>query len=351
MANPDTLAACAPADLARFDMIIDARSPAEFAEDHVPGALNLPVLDNEERARVGTIYVQESPFLARKLGAALVARNVAKHLETVLKDQPASFRPLVYCWRGGQRSGAMATILAQVGWRTTLLQGGYKTYRRGVQERLYGPPLPLKLVLLDGGTGSGKTELLRLLADMGAQTLDLEGLAGHRGSVFGGLANAQPSQKLFESRLIEALDGLDPARTVVVEAESSKIGDRMVPPALWDVMAAAPRIELIAPREARARYLVRAYADLTHDTAALKAGLARLPVHVSREEVGALLALAEAGQHEALAAGLMQVHYDPAYARSRKRDQRPWLGQVLASDLEPPDLLKAAAAISALLPD
>jgi tRNA 2-selenouridine synthase len=351
MANPDTLASCAPADLARFDMIIDARSPAEFAEDHVPGAVNLPVLDNEERARVGTIYVQESPFLARKLGAALVARNVAKHLETVLKAQPASFRPLVYCWRGGQRSGAMATILAQVGWRTTLLQGGYKTYRRRVQERLYGPALPLKLVLLDGGTGSGKTEMLRLLAEMGVQTLDLEGLAAHRGSVFGGLAEAQPSQKLFESRLIEALERLDPARTVVVEAESSKIGDRMVPPALWDLMAAAPRIELIAPREARARYLVRAYADLAQDTAALKAGLARLPVHVSREEVSALAALAEAGAYEALAAGLMQVHYDPAYARSRKRDQRPWLGQVLASDLEPPDLLKAAAAVRALISD
>lgn len=213
------------ASLAKFDAIIDVRSPGEFAEDHVPGAENLPVLDDAERAQVGTIYVQESRFLARRIGAAHVARNIARHLETALADRPASFRPLIYCWRGGQRSNAMATILSQVGWPVSLLVGGYKTYRRVVQARLYDGEAALRFVLLDGHTGSAKTEILGRLAARGAKVLDLEGLAEHRGSLFGALAGrSQPSQKLFESRLIQALDRLDPGLPIIVEAESSKIG-------------------------------------------------------------------------------------------------------------------------------
>lgn len=237
------------AALSRFDMIIDVRSPGEFAEDHLPGAVNLPVLSDAERAQVGTVYVQQSRFTARRLGAAHVARNVAHHLETALADRPGGFRPLVYCWRGGMRSNAMATILSQVGWRTTVLSGGYRTYRRLVVARLYDGELPLDFVLLDGQTGAGKTEILGRLAGLGLQTLDLESLAAHRGSLFGALAGrAQPSQKLFESRLLAALDGFEPGRLVVAEAESSKIGDRMVPPALWSRLALAPRIELAAAR-------------------------------------------------------------------------------------------------------
>src|SRR5580698_614829 len=174
MAAIEVIATAEPAALAPFDAIIDVRSPSEFAEDHVPGAISLPVLDDAERAIVGTIYVQESRFKARRVGAALVARNVAHHLETALADQPGSFRPLIYCWRGGQRSGAMATILASVGWRTAVLAGGYKTYRRYVQSRLYEEEPALRLVLLAGRTGSGKTQLLTVLAARGVQTLDLE---------------------------------------------------------------------------------------------------------------------------------------------------------------------------------
>lgn len=254
------------AALSRFDMIIDVRSPGEFAEDHLPGAVNLPVLSDAERAQVGTVYVQQSRFTARRLGAAHVARNVAHHLETALADRPGGFRPLVYCWRGGMRSNAMATILSQVGWRTTVLSGGYRTYRRLVVARLYDGELPLDFVLLDGQTGAGKTEILGRLAGLGLQTLDLESLAAHRGSLFGALAGrAQPSQKLFESRLLAALDGFEPGRLVVAEAESSKIGDRMVPPALWSRLALAPRIELAAARPDRARYLVATYGDLIAD--------------------------------------------------------------------------------------
>jgi tRNA 2-selenouridine synthase len=339
-----------PAMLASFDAVIDVRSPGEFAEDHIPGAINLPVLDNDERAEVGTIYVQDSRFRARRIGAALIARNVARHLDTALADKPATFRPLIYCWRGGMRSGAMATILSQIGWRTAVLVGGYKTYRRRVTAKLYDEELPLSCVLLGGSTGSGKTELLARLAQRGVQTLDLEALAEHRGSVFGGFAQRpQPSQKLFESRLLAALDAFDPARPIIVEAESSKVGDRMIPPSLWKIMAAAPRIEVTAPLQERARYLVRAYADMIADRETLAAALAKLPVQISKKTRDAWRELASQGAFEALAVELLEQHYDPAYGRATKREQQPVLRSISLKGLAPEDLDAAAHEAANLL--
>jgi tRNA 2-selenouridine synthase len=334
--------------LAGFDMLIDVRSPAEFAEDHVPGAVNLPVLSNEERAEVGTIYVQESRFRARRIGAARIARNVAHHLETALADKPGSFRPLVYCWRGGQRSNAFATIVSQIGWRTTVLAGGYRTYRRHVTARLYEAILPHRFLLLDGPTGTGKTELLGLLSGRGAQVLDLEGLAEHRGSLFGGLGRPQPSQKLFESRLLAALDALDPGRIVVAEAESSKIGDRMVPPALWQAMAQAPRVELSAAPEARARYLVHAYREVAEDRAALEEAFRRLPTHPGRKRLEDWRKLADAGEFEALALALIELHYDPAYRRSGKKEMRGRLAELPLARIDAAELARAAEEIQRL---
>lgn len=336
-----------PAALTRFDMVIDVRSPGEFAEDHLPGAVNLPVLSDMERAQVGTVYVQQSRFTARRLGAAHVARNVAHHLETALADRPGGFRPLVYCWRGGMRSNAMATILSQVGWRTSVLAGGYRTYRRQVVARLYDGELPHRFILLDGQTGSAKTEMLGRLGVRGIQTLDLEGLAAHRGSLFGALAGRdQPSQKLFESRLLGALDALDPAHPVVAEAESSKIGDRMVPPALWTRLAEAPRIELRAERPERARYLVAAYSDLIADRAALEAAFARLPVHPSRERLSGWRAMIDAGAFAELADAIMALHYDPAYDRSRRKQDRPLLGALTLNPSDPASQDAAADQIA-----
>lgn len=330
------------AALARFDLVIDVRSPGEFAEDHVPGAVNLPVLSDAERAEIGTAYVQDSRFRARRRGAAYVARNVAAHLEGALADRDGSFAPLVYCWRGGMRSNAMATIFDQVGWRTTVLTGGYQTYRRHVTHRLYKEILPQSFVLLDGRTGSAKTEMLGLLEGQGLQTLDLEGLALHRGSLFGALAGQpQPSQKSFESQLLAKIDSLDPSRPVVAEAESSKVGDRMIPPALWNRMIHAPRIELRAERPDRARYLVTAYADLVSDPVALQSAMDRMPVITSAERRAAWQAMIQAGAFADLAEAIMALHYDPAYDRSQRKLERPLLDAV---NLVPDDPASLASA-------
>ena len=330
-----------------FGDVIDVRSPAEFAEDHVPGAISLPVLDNEERARVGTIYVQESRFLARRIGAALVARNIARHLETALADRPGGWAPLVYCWRGGQRSNAMATVLEQVGWRVSLLDGGYKTYRRRVNAALYEAEPDFRVVLLDGGTGTAKTEILGRLQARGVQTLDLEDLAAHRGSLLGARRDRpQPAQKGFESALLARLDRLDRARPVVVEAESSKVGEINLPPVLWRAMQAAPRIEIAAPVAARARYLTTAYADIIADPAALEDILARLPVHLGKDRREGWRELARAGAFTDLAASLVERHYDPAYERSRRGETRPAVDHIALGDLEPTALDAAAGRIA-----
>ncbi len=339
----------APA-LKRFDAIIDVRSPAEFALDHAPGAENLPVLSDVERAEVGAIYVQQSRLLARRIGAAHVARNIAGHLETALADRPPGFRPLIYCWRGGQRSHAMATVLSQVGWPVTVLQGGYRTYRAYVRARLYEAEPASKLVLLDGDTGTAKTDILRLLAARGVQTIDLEGLAAHRGSVFGALPDTpQPSQKMFESRLLAAIEALDPARPAVVEAESSKIGARMIPPVLWRAMSAAPRVELRAPREERVAYLVEAYRDIVERPEVIAGVLDRLPQRPGRKRTAEWLSLAEQGRFAELAEVLIELHYDPAYARSSRKDARSRLGAVEAPRLDAPGREAAADAVAALI--
>jgi tRNA 2-selenouridine synthase len=306
-----------------FDQLIDVRSPAEYAEDRVPGAINLPSLSNDERARVGHIYVQESRFLARRIGAALVARNVATHLETALADKPADYRPLVYCWRGGQRSGSVALILGQIGWQVGVLEGGWKSWRRLVQTALYEAPVPSPLVVLDGNTGTAKTAILKRVAALGGQVIDLEGLARHRGSLFGLLpGDAQPAQKGFESALALALARLDPARPVLIEAESNRIGALRLPPSLWRAMQDAPRIEIVAPLEARARYLAQAYADLTVDTQALRARIEALAPYQSRDSLTRWHGLADARAFRALAAELMAQHYDPRYARTKLRLHR-----------------------------
>jgi tRNA 2-selenouridine synthase len=331
-----------------FDEIIDVRAPAEYAEDHVPGAISLPVLNDAQRAEVGTIYKRQSPFLARKLGAALVARNAADHLEGALRDRPGGWRPLVYCWRGGQRSGSFASILAQIGWRVETLAGGYKAWRRLVSDMLYEHPVPARVIVLDGNTGSAKTEVLNLLPLHGVQVIDLEGLANHRGSLFGALGR-QPTQKAFEGMLAMALARLDPNKPVVVEAESIKIGNLFLPPKFWAALSAAPRFAIEAPLAARASYLVGAYADIIADPARLNhiIGLLR-PLHPATR-IAEWHALAAAGAFTALAADLMAHHYDPRYAKHRARAAVS-VTPVWTDTLAGPDLPALAARLASHMP-
>lgn len=330
-----------------FDAIIDVRSPSEFAEDHVPGAMNLPVLSDKERATVGTIYVQDSPFKARKIGAALVARNAARHLEQSLMAMNGGWKPLVYCWRGGQRSGSFATILQQVGWRAKVIDGGYKTYRKRVKQALYDEPFAPGIVLLDGNTGTAKTDILKALAARGVQVIDLEALANHRGSLFGAQAGGQPSQKAFESALARIVAGMDASRPVVVEAESSKIGQLVVPPQLWAAMRAAPRLEIQAPLAARAAYLASSYADIANDNARLVNTLDKLRSYHAGDTIQRWLDLAGAGKMQALAAALMAEHYDTRYAKARakKADITPFA----VSGLEAADIEAVAAWVEGFL--
>ena len=323
------------------DMIIDVRSPSEFAQDHIPGAVNLPVLSDDERALVGTIYTRESSFKARKIGAALVAQNAAAHLKGPLADMTGGWQPLVYCWRGGQRSGAFATILDQVGWRVQLLDGGYRSYRRLVVGALYDTPLPHRITLIEGGTGTAKTRLLHHLAAVGEQVVDLEGLANHRGSLFGSQSGGQPAQKMFDTRLAQAFGKLDPNRMTWIEAESSKVGARMVPSAVWQAMCAAPRIEITAPTAARARFLSTAYRDLTKDIGRLHSQIDRLRPFHAASIIAAWQDLANEGDWVALAEALISAHYDPRYAKSIARSDKA-VRTIALEDLEDATLLRTA---------
>ncbi len=305
--------------LAEFDEIIDVRTPAEFAEDHIPGAINCPVLSDEERITVGTLYKQVSPFEARKIGAALVAKNIASHLQTHFLVHPKSWRPLIYCWRGGQRSGAMSIILAQVGWAAHKLEGGYKTYRRDVLYKLEALPQKFTFRVICGPTGSGKSRLLAALADTGQpdnrhQVLDLEMLAQHRGSVLGNLPEqAQPSQKCFDSVLLQALQKLDPDIPVFVEAESRKIGLITLPPALITAMHAGECLLVETPLTTRVAGLLDDYSHYLGDPEMLIAHLQSLHRFHGAKQLDHWSALIRAGDFATMVAELLTLHYDPSY--------------------------------------
>ncbi|NUZ05047.1 tRNA 2-selenouridine(34) synthase MnmH [Piscinibacter koreensis] len=318
------------ARLASFDTIIDARSPGEFAIDRIPGAVNWPSLDDAERALVGTEYKQVSAFDARKRGAALVARNIARHIEREVFDKPRDWKPLVYCWRGGQRSGALSTVLGQIGFQVAMLDGGYREYRRAVLAELDQRMPNFDFRVVCGTTGSGKSRLLGELARQGRQVLDLEALAEHRGSVLGLVpGHPQPSQKAFDSRLWFALRGLDPARPVFVESESKKIGDVRVPETLIARMRDAPCVLLNLDVDARVALLLEDYAFFVADTGAFCERLNALRPLRGNATIDAWQDAARVGQHAEVVRALLVEHYDPIYLQSMRRNFRgvaePWL--------------------------
>ncbi|MBE7368389.1 tRNA 2-selenouridine(34) synthase MnmH [Ramlibacter pallidus] len=338
-------AADAIARLAEFDAVVDARSEGEFAEDHLPAAVNWPSLNDAERHEVGTTYKQVNPFEARKRGAALVAANIARHIEREVMDKPKGWKPLVYCWRGGQRSGSLSLVLGQIGFQVHVIEGGYKAFRGALLEQLPVLARSLQYRVVCGPTGSGKTRLLQALEAAGAQVLDLEGLASHRSSVLGLIpGQPQPTQKRFDTLVWEKLRGFDPARPVYVESESKKVGNVAVPEALMAAMRASPCLRLDLADDERVQLLLEDYAFFSRDTDLFCRRLDALVQLRGREQVKAWQDQVRAGAIEPVVRELLFKHYDPGYASSTLRNFKAFAdARPLAPRDRTPEAMQALA--------
>ena len=307
--------------LHEFDTVIDARSEGEFQEDHLPNAVNWPTLNNDERRDIGTLYKQVNAFEAKKRGAAIAARNIAAHIEREVIDKPKDWRPVAYCWRGGQRSGSLSLILGQIGFRVTLIEGGYKAFRAAVVQDIVRLVSALDWRVICGTTGSGKTRLLQALTAQGAQVIDLEGLANHRSSVLGAIPGlAQPTQKRYDTLIWEALKKLDPARPVYIESESKKVGNLSVPLSLIEAMRKSPCLNLVLPDADRVKLLMEDYDFFVRDTEHFCERLQVLAEFKGKAVVQAWQDSVRAGEIAPVVQALLTEHYDPVYLQSMKRN-------------------------------
>jgi tRNA 2-selenouridine synthase len=242
--------------------IVDVRAPAEFTHGHIPGAHNIPLFSDEERARVGTTYKQQGREAAILLGFDFTGSKWSGFIRQALELAPQK-KLLLHCWRGGMRSSAMAWALDLYGFEVSLLQGGYKHYRRWV-ARHWEQPYDFRVI--GGNTGSGKTEILHQLKTCGEQTVDLEALARHQGSTYGSLNRlVQPTQEQFENDLAHTLSGYDSAKPIWIEDESQNIGSRTLPKPFWLQITKAFHFDLQVPLEQRIAALVKEYGSLDKD--------------------------------------------------------------------------------------
>lgn len=326
------------AQLDRFDTIIDARSEAEFALDHLPGAINWPTLNNEERKAIGTMYIQVNPFEAKKRGAAIAARNIAAHIDREVVDKPKDWKPLAYCWRGGKRSGSLSLVLDQIGFRVTMVDGGYKAFRAAMLVDLADTVAKLNLQVVCGTTGSGKTRLLQALAEAGAQVLDLEALARHRSSVLGAIpGQPQPTQKRFDTLIWDTLRHFDPARPVFVESESKKVGNVAIPVSLVERMRASPCWDLSLPMAERVALLLEDYDFFVRDSAYFCERLDVLADFRGKVVVQAWKDQVLACNFTPVVQDLLTQHYDPVYLQSMRNNfvQYPQAQAITADDRSP----------------
>lgn len=323
------------AQLDGFDTIIDARSEGEFALDHLPGAVNWPTLNDDERKQIGTIYKQVNQFEAKKRGAAMAARNIAAHIEREVINKPKDWKPLAYCWRGGKRSGSLSIILDQIGFRMALLEGGYKAFRAAMLLDIPRRVGRLSFHVICGTTGSGKTRLLHALARAGAQVLDLEGLASHRSSVLGAIpGQPQPTQKHFDSLVWDVLRRFDPAHPVYVESESKKVGNVAVPASLVERMRESPCIDVSLPIDERVALLMEDYDFFVQDNTHFCERLDALTEIRGKATITAWKNQIVNGQVQAVVLELLTQHYDPVYLQSMQRNflQYPQALTIAAQD-------------------
>lgn len=296
-----------------FELIIDTRSPAEFAHSHIPGAINLWALDDAQHKEVGTHYKQLSKNEAKIMGASYICENAAKHLKTLASLRKIGAKIAVYCARGGLRSTALGLIFSGVGYRVCKLEGGYKAFRGAVKTYLDSPQKH-RFVVLGGNTGCGKSELIAELDN----AIDLEGLANHLGSAFGAIRGAQPSQKAFEDMLFFTLKGADASKPVFIESESRKIGACMLPVALRQGMDSGIRVEITAPLDQRIARIVRDYEGV--DSASFYGAMQKITPYIKKSAKEATIEAFERGDLSKVAEVLLLDYYDKVYKKPEKVD-------------------------------
>ena len=302
-----------------FDEIIDVRTPLEFAEDRIVGAINLPVLSNEQRVTVGTLYARDR-MAARKLGAGLISGNISQHILNHFIDKPGNYKPLIYCWRGGQRSRSMALILNQIGFDAHIFQGGYKEYRKEVRDHVQENVKKNSIddfhfILMSGTTGNGKSRILEALKERGEQMLHLEELAKHKGSVLGNYpGEPQPNQKYFESEIYKTLQfDFIPEKVVWVEYESFKIGNITVPKKVSNKMMESNRIHIEVDLEDRIQFILKDYDYICNDKPHLMECFKRLDRLAGKKKCDEWRNLVEEDKFEALVRDLIVEYYDKCY--------------------------------------
>ncbi len=292
-------------------IFIDVRSEDEYQQDHIPGAINLPILNNEERQETGTLYKQVSPQAAREYALQAVGpklSSMVNQIESLTKNGSL----IVYCWRGGQRSQAVATVLDLMRIPTKRLRGGYKSYRNLVNLN-WQQPFPFPVVVLHGLTGVGKTRILKELQALEQQVIDLEGLAGNRGSAFGNIGLApQPTQKTFESRIWYEMQQFTPDRPVIVECESKRVGRLLVPDNLFAAMRGGRHLLAYDSVPNRIEKIIEDY-DPASQKEEITGAICRLKERLGKEMVASLIDFVQSGQYKPVVEALLVQYYDPLY--------------------------------------
>lgn len=295
-------------------VILDVRSPGEYKTATIPGAVNIPLLDNVERSLVGTCYKNKGPQAARYLAMEIVTPKLPALIHAVRKV--AGGKPVVlFCWRGGERSFFMASILSFMGFKVYRVTGGFKAHRRYVRSYLARESVPLKAVVLHGLTGVGKTEVLHLLAEKKMPVLDLEGLACHRGSVFGKIGMPpSPSQKMFEALIVNTLKNMEKHGIFVVECESRRLGNLFVPESVMNSMKNGYNVLLYAPLRTRVERIKKIYtAGNGNIKVGIQSAVERLTKYLGRKKVAELKEQIERDNIEEVIEFLLTRYYDPLY--------------------------------------